>query len=126
MGPRGMGGPDLRSWSSEAGGQPFWLKGRGEDQAGTWVGVGPPLAHPPLAKPILSPPPPVCSMLTSLSCLWLILPGPFKNCLGTGALEGAVRAPTPPFSCLPLLRPLPAADSAEALDAWVRVSPLLG
>lgn len=36
-----------------------------------------------------------------LSCLWLILPGLFKSCLGTGALEGAGRPS--PLPCLPLL-----------------------
>lgn len=54
-----------------------------------------------------------------LSCLWLILPGLFKSCLGTGALEGAGRPS--PLPCLPLLRPCRVQTLLEVSDAWVRV-----
>lgn len=53
-----------------------------------------------------------------LSCPWLILPGLFKSCLGTGALEGASRPS--PLPCLPSLRPCRVQTLLEVSDAWVR------
>lgn len=55
----------------------------------------------------------------SLSCLWLILPGLFKSCLGTGALEGAGR-PSPLPCCA--LAPPPAGYRL----CWKSRSPGLG
>lgn len=54
-----------------------------------------------------------------LSCLWLILPGLFKSCLGTGALEGAGRPS--PLPCWPLLRLCWVQTLLEVSVAWVRV-----
>lgn len=92
-----------RQWSELGGqhGSPHGVRNRmdGRRSLGAFGDGGVVSGSRPAPQALLSP----FLCVHPLSCLWLILPGLFKSCLGTGALEGAGRPSPPPW--LPLLRP---------------------
>lgn len=81
----------------------------------------PRLALLPLANLILPPTPTFLSAHPE-SCPQLILPGPFKSCPGTGAREGAGRAPRLPLTGASAPPPPAWKALLEVVDARVRVS----